>query len=112
MVENTCTSVFFSVFFAEQFYFWKLPPPSPPQKKNNGPSITVYDILPAIVHFEKGEVNLQIFAVWNVHPITTVHVIWIEVWISGTKKYVALHISTWIFKKNKNIKYLKGELLR
>ena len=42
---------------------------------------------------------MQILAIWNVDPITTVHVIWIAVWISGTNKCVVLHISTWTFKK-------------
>ena len=100
MIENTCTIVS-SVFFAEQI-FWKLPPPSTPQK-NVGPSLTVYDILPAIVDYEKVKVNLQILAVWNVDPISTVHVVWIVVWISGTKKCVVLHMSTWTFEKIKII---------
>jgi len=49
------------------------------------------------------EVNLQRLAVWNVDPIITVHVIWIIVWISGTKKSVVLHRSTRTFKKIKMI---------
>ena len=63
----------------------------------------LYDILPAIVDYENVEENLQILAVWNVDPISTVHVVWIVVWISGTKKCVVLHMSTWTFEKIKII---------
>ena len=81
-----------------QEFVLKFPSPSPQNK--NGPSLTeihllsIYDFLPAIVHLEMVEVNLQVLAVMNVDPITTVHVIWIVVWISGTNKCVVRRIST------------------
>ena len=50
--------------------------------------------LPAIINQEILEVNFQRLAVGNVDVISTVHVIWIVAWISGTGKLVILHIST------------------
>ena len=53
-----------------------------------------YGYLPAIGDPEKLEVNFQRLAVVDGDVISTVHVIWIIAWISGTCKYVILHIST------------------
>ena len=50
--------------------------------------------LRAIADPEKLEVDFQRLAVGNVDRIRTVHVIWIVAWISGTGKFVVLHVPT------------------
>ena len=60
----------------------------------------LYSFLPAVVDFKNVEINSQRLAVWNVDPISTVHVVRIVVWISRTKKLIVLHISTAAYVKN------------
>jgi len=95
---------FFGIFgfFAVQELFWNCPPHNCPFLTKT-PLLGIYDFLPAILYFEIFEVNLQGLAGWNVEPIFTVLVIWVVVWISGTKKSVVLHISTRTFNRIKII---------
>lgn len=57
-------------------------------------ALAIRGYLPAVKDFKKFKVNFQRHAVRNVDPIYTVHAIWIVAWVSGTFKFVVLHITT------------------